>query len=191
MKTIHYLGLTTLALGLFMGACDDVEEASIINVDVPDFSISIPANISAPTDALRSASEDEYKPFFGTATLDIETVSSDLAKYKDLIKEFKIGDLIFMAQNIVQEINGQAKNVRIYADGIDGAFSLDNYQFGQSIFGNPLLIGYAEKIFNKLITDGTVTINISGNTNLPEGETLHFDLDFIDLEVKAQVLKLK
>ncbi len=152
------------ALGLIaLGACNAIEDATTIKVDVPNFELNIPAAMGIPTSAAPSATAFNF--FSGSYTLSInDPAFNELRRYKKLISDVKITDVSVTISNAS---GTHAQNLLLKAEGV-GQFTLANYTFGTPYTGSEELKTFLKNIIFALKND-TVIVKASGETDATSG----------------------
>jgi len=187
MKAIKFLFILAAGLFIFNSCSKAIEEATSINVPVPDFNVEIPVNVTAPSNApafdLRSSTAPNH--FKGSATLNIDRDDfKDLKKYLKNITGFKLGT----AEVKVNISTGDhAENVVLSSADVTGTVTIQNISFTGTFYSSPELTAYATKLFQKFIDKGEISVSIEGDTNYAGG-TLIILVHFGDLKVTAKIL---
>jgi hypothetical protein len=163
MKKINVL-MIAMAI-LVLSACNALEDAATVKVDVPDFTIEIPTNVTLPTNASGiTRADSEQIQFSGSYTLSItESQFNDLRKYKNLITDIKIEDVTITIQQ--DGLSGTAQNIMLKATNVVPDFNIPTYTFGQTYRNNPALPNFIKSTIFELKND-SVTITFSGKTSV-------------------------
>ena len=150
---------------LVLSACNALEDAATVKVDVPDFTIEIPTNVTLPTNASGiTRADSEQIQFSGSYTLSInDSQFNDLRKYKNLITDIKIEDVTIAIQQ--DGLSGTAQNIILKATNVAPDFNIPTYTFGQTYRNNPALPNFIKSTIFELKND-SVTITFSGETSV-------------------------
>ena len=187
MRAIKFLFFLAATTSLFVcSSCSKLEEATTIKVPVPDFSFEIPAIVTSnPLDpALRSALDLNH--FSGSATLSInDDMFKDLKKNQSFITSIVIGVVNISVSS--SSGGGVAENLMLSSPEV-GNFTIAQYTFGD-VYSSTELAAYATNLFTKFIEKGQITVSVSGDTDVEDGELI-VGLYFGSIEIKAKVLDL-
>jgi hypothetical protein len=171
MRKINVLTYALAVLAL--SACNVIEDIATIKIDVPDFTIDIPAIVAPPEpepddEEGSTQTENELTSFSGSYTLSITELQFDeLYDYKNLITDIKIErDTLTITQDDLAA--GIFKNISLKATDVNvNDCYISGYTFGKPYSSSGLTNFLKSTMF--WLRNDSVTISISGETNAPPG----------------------
>jgi hypothetical protein len=198
MKAIKFIFFSVLMFSasyLFI-ACDAIEKATTVEIPI-DLSFNIPFSLDSKSDvrALRSGNEESLTHFSGVSTISLD--SPQFAKLKEY-KDFPITLLISNVKIKITVKDGSGTTVKDFESlaKIDTTL-LASYTKAEADLGiefsDPALTNYLKTIITSVQTGKTVTVSVSGNTDINPSETEGVEVGFISIigTITAQVSLLK
>jgi len=181
MTKCKSLFLVLLASVLVFSSCDKTS-----TVDVPLDNVTIALNDILVNDASKSTMNSFSVEQIVSDKM-IEGLSDDAVKYRSHIESIS-ADSVYITITSTDSKGTVVENFLIEADGLSD-LSILRYDFGTE-YSASNLPGYVTQLFMNVLLNGSVKLNISGETDVVSGETLQVKISLVNAVLKAKVVAL-
>ena len=192
MKSNFRFQIILLACMFALCSCEAVKDKLTANVDVGSFTIELDDIVvgddgESKSAIVRLAEEVVLSPFSGQQVIrmDMLHLSVNIEEYLTRIEEVIIGSASITVTS-TDENGTVVKNFLIKATDIPN-FSVAHYELNTSYSEG--VNEFAVKLLTKLFNGNSVTIAISGETDVVVGEKLKTTIALSDVVIKVKVLK--
>jgi len=174
-------GLLMAALTVILSAgCENLKDSVATDIDVKDVKLVFTA--------LTESGKSETSSFSVTRTVNIAELSNDeIVEYAEKIDNVTVNSSAFSAV-VTPAGSCTITNLTVKAEGVPGSLSVPSYTVGETFAAPAGMNGYTALFIMKLISEKSLTVTVSGETDAPAGTTVVISYEN-DLVFKVKVLK--
>lgn len=185
---VIFLGMLLVSAGIFC-SCEQVKDSTTTDISVTSASINIDEITVDSLDAKSTA--DELNFFSADKEIkleDLSGLSDDAIKYSSKIESAKV-DSAEVTINIVESAGTIVKEFKISADDVNGNFFVETYDIGTTyVVDNTSAASFAGKLLTNLFLNRSVTLHVTGKTDIPSGDKLTVQITFKGIVLTASLL---
>jgi len=182
-----------LACMFALCCCEEVKDKVTVKIPIDSFSIQLDDITVGATDAKSGVMvrlAEELNSFHADKVISMDKLNSELAdkaeEYQSKIEKVEVGPTSSITVTSIGDNGTVVKDFLMEADGIN-SFAVAQYNLNEAYSEN--VEEFATQLLMKLIVSNSVSLTVSGKTDVVSGEKLKVIITLNEVSLIAKVLK--